>query len=150
MTGGVTIEPMTETDLDWIVTAEADLHAFPWSRGNFFDSLQAGYACWAMRRGAVPIAYAVLLLVLDEAHLLNISVCTAAQRQGVATLLLRHLFEQARVGGATQMFLEVRPSNEGALSLYQQQGFQSVGRRKRYYPAAGGGREDAIVMRRAL
>lgn len=150
MSQGFSIEPMTEADVDWIVEAEARLHVFPWTRGNFLDSLQAGYACWAMRRDGGPVAYAVLLLVLDEAHLLNISVCEGAQRQGIATALLGHLFDQARRCGARQMFLEVRPSNEPALTLYRLQGFQSVGRRSRYYPAPGGEREDAIVMRRGL
>lgn len=146
----LSIEPMTEADVDWIVDAEARLHAFPWTRGNFIDSLQAGYACWSMRRDDVPVAYAVMLLVLDEAHLLNISVCEAAQRQGIATTFLNHLIGQARSCGATQMFLEVRPSNEAALTLYRRQAFQAVGRRKHYYPAPAGEREDAIVMRRDL
>jgi len=150
VSGGLAIEPMTEADIDWIVAAEVQLHAFPWSRGNFADSLQAGYACWTMRRDDRPVAYAVLLFVLDEAHLLNISVCVDAQRQGIATVLLHHLFDRARLCGATQMFLEVRPSNAAALTLYRRQGFQAVGRRKRYYPACNGGREDAIVMRRDL
>lgn len=150
MNDEMSIKPMAESDLIWVATTEARLHAFPWSHGNFLDALQAGYACWTMRRNAEPIAYAVVLPVLDEAHLLNISVCAAAQRQGFATILLQHLFDQARMSGATQMFLEVRPSNEAALSLYGVQGFHAVGRRKRYYPAACGNREDAIVMRRDL
>lgn len=146
----LSIEPMTEADVAWIVEAESNLHAFPWTRGNFVDSLDAGYACWTMRRNGAPVAYAVLLLVLDEAHLLNISVIEAAQRQGIASRFIAHLVDQARRCGATQMFLEVRPSNEAALGLYRIQAFQAVGRRKHYYPAPGGGREDAIVMRRDL
>lgn len=139
--------PMTAFDLDWVVRHEAELHAFPWTRANFVDSLAAGYTCRIMRLGDDSAAYAVMLCVLDEAHLLNISVARARQRRGAGSLLLRHLFDEARLAGATQLFLEVRPSNAPALALYGKHGFETVGRRKRYYPAHGGDREDALVMR---
>lgn len=142
--------PMSDADLDWVVEAEAELHASPWTRGNFLDSLSAGYACRVMLAGDEPLGYAVLLLVLDEAHLLNISIRAEHQRRGMAIALLSHLYAAARAAGATQMFLEVRPTNAAALALYRREGFQAIGRRARYYPAADGGREDAIVMRREL
>jgi len=136
--------PMTEHDLDWVVEQEADLHPFPWSRKNFADSLAAGYDCWRMLEANVPVGYAVVLLVLDEAHLLNISVVRAAQRRGLGSRLLEYLV--ARCEGVRQFFLEVRPSNLPALALYQRAGFVEIGRRKGYYPSRDG-REDAIVMR---
>ncbi|NMG27675.1 ribosomal protein S18-alanine N-acetyltransferase [Aromatoleum evansii] len=141
---------MTDEDLPWVVENERELHAFPWSEGNFADSLRAGYNCWVMHNGGGPVAYAVLLTVIDEAHLLNISVTRGAQRGGIGGKLLDYLFAVAQQGGATQFFLEVRPSNTAALALYEGRGFVAVGRRKGYYPAPGGGREDAIVMRREL
>lgn len=144
------ISPMAEADLDWVVENEFELHAVPWTRGNFADSLAAGYSSWVMRVDGRRVAYAVMLRVLDESHLLNLSVARPAQRAGIGGLLLRFLFEEARRGGSSQLFLEVRPSNEPALALYQGHGFMPVGRRKSYYPVPGGGREDAIVMRRAL
>lgn len=143
-------EPMRDDDLPWVVERERELHAFPWTRGNFVDSLAAGYSAWVMRHGAEPVAYAVMLTVIDEAHLLNISVAREMQRGGVGGILLHHLVGEARRLGATQFFLEVRPSNAAALALYHRHGFVAVGRRKRYYPAADGQREDAIVMRRDL
>lgn len=142
--------PMTERDLDWVVESEAELHAFPWTRGNFIDSLAAGYGAWVLHDAAQPVAYAVMLTVLDEAHLLNISVARSAQRAGVGGRLLRRLFDEARDRGASQIFLEVRPSNEPAIALYCRHGFEPIGRRKSYYPAKNGGREDAIVMRREV
>jgi ribosomal-protein-alanine N-acetyltransferase len=141
---------MTELDLDWVVENEAELHAFPWTRGNFVDSLVAGYGAWILRDTAQPLAYAVMLTVVDEAHLLNISVARPAQRAGIGGRLLRQLFDEARERGASQFFLEVRPSNEAAIALYDRHGFESIGRRRGYYPARDGGREDAIVMRREL
>jgi len=146
----VDVSPMTEADLDWVVENEFELHAVPWTRGNFTDSLAAGYSSWVMRLEGWRAAYAVMLHVLDESHLLNLSVARPAQGAGIGGVLLRFLFEEARRSGSSQLFLEVRPSNEPALALYHRHGFVSVGRRKSYYPVPGGGREDAIVMRRAL
>lgn len=142
--------PMAHADLDWIVDTERELHAFPWTRGNFADALASGYSAWVMRRDGEPAAYAVMLLVLDEAHLLNISVARSMQRRGLGSVCLGHLFKQAHQRGATQFFLEVRPSNAPALALYRRHGFMVVGRRKRYYPAPDGEREDAQVMRLEL
>ncbi|MDT3671071.1 MAG: ribosomal protein S18-alanine N-acetyltransferase [Aromatoleum sp.] len=150
MAGSAVLTPMTELDLDWVVENEAELHAFPWTRGNFVDSLVAGYGAWILRDTAQPLAYAVMLTVVDEAHLLNISVARPAQRAGIGGRLLRQLFDEARERGASQFFLEVRPSNEAAIALYDRHGFESIGRRRGYYPARDGGREDAIVMRREL
>ncbi len=149
MAGSAVLTPMTELDLDWVVENEAELHAFPWTRGNFVDSLAAGYGAWVLR-DAQPLAYAVMLTVIDEAHLLNISVARPAQRAGIGGRLLLQLFDEARERGASQFFLEVRPSNEAAIALYDRHGFEPIGRRRGYYPVRDGGREDAIVMRREL
>ncbi|SIQ56229.1 [SSU ribosomal protein S18P]-alanine acetyltransferase [Aromatoleum tolulyticum] len=150
MTAGFGFVPMTDEDLPWVAENERELHAFPWSEGNFTDSLRAGYNCWVMHNGPEPVAYAVMLTVIDEAHLLNISVVRAVQRQGIGGMLLEYLSSEALRAGATQFFLEVRPSNTAALALYERHGFVAIGRRKGYYPAPGGQREDAIVMRREL
>lgn len=142
-------EPMSNRDLDWVSSAESTLHSHPWTRGNFADSLGAGYSCWIGRDGSERVSYGVLMLVLDEAHLLNISVAMPAQRRGIGQAMLRHLFDVSVELGASQMFLEVRPSNTAALALYCGNGFEPVGRRKAYYPGPRA-REDAIVMRREL
>ncbi|MDD2873543.1 MAG: ribosomal protein S18-alanine N-acetyltransferase [Azoarcus sp.] len=141
--------PMSEDDLDWVSSREAELHLFPWSKGNFADALSAGYASWIMHEAGCPVGYSIVLGVLDEAHLLNISVVRDAQGRGCGGRLLAHLFAQARCNGAREFFLEVRPSNLPALALYKRSGFVEIGRRKAYYPAAEG-REDAIVMKASL
>lgn len=138
---------MVDEDLDWVAAQEQLLHAFPWSRGNFSDSLGAGYLAYVLRSGKEPVAYAVMMTALDEAHLLNISVTRALQGRGIGFDFLRRLADEARGSGAAQMYLEVRPSNAAAVHLYHKAGFEKVGLRKRYYPAADGGREDAILMR---
>lgn len=140
---------MTADDLDWVATREAELHAHPWSRGNFADSLAGGHDAWMMLRAGEPVAYAIVLKVLEEAHLLDIGVIPAAQGQGLGQIFLTWLCEQARQGGSNSFFLEVRPSNRAALLLYERFGFSEIGRRRGYYPGAEG-REDAIVMRLEL
>jgi ribosomal-protein-alanine N-acetyltransferase len=145
----VEFRPMVAEDLDWVSETEQNIYSFPWSHRNFADSLSAGYSSWVMCVDGEHVAYAVLMIVVDEAHLLNISVVPVRQGLGFGARLLDHLCAVGLGFGATQMFLEVRSSNENGLHLYDKWGFVRIGRRKGYYPTAEG-REDAIVMRRAL
>ena len=115
--------PMTARDLDWVAAREAELHPFPWTRGNFADSLASAHLCRLMLDGETPVAYAVALTVIDEAHLLNISVARAEQRRGLGGRLLEHLVDGVRGDGIRRFFLEVRPSNAAALALYRHAGF---------------------------
>ena len=144
-----TFRPMLAEDLDWVSDAEQGIYPFPWSRTNFADSLSAGYSSWVMQLAEESVAYAVLMLVMDEAHLLNISVRPELQGRGLGSELLEHLCVVALGFGAAQMFLEVRSSNEAGLRLYDKWRFVRIGLRKGYYPAAQG-REDAVVMHRGL
>lgn len=140
---------MTEADLDAVAAAEARIHPFPWTRGNFADSLAAGHGAWLAREQGRMVGYAVMMQVLDEAHLLNISVVPEAQRAGRGSALLARLFDLARTQAATRMLLEVRPGNISGRAFYQRHGFEETGRRRDYYPAHEG-REDAILMAREL
>jgi [ribosomal protein S18]-alanine N-acetyltransferase len=138
--------PMRETDVDAVTAMEQRAHPFPWTRGNFVDSLKAGHSAWMFREGGEPIGYAVLMMTVDEAELLDITIAPEHQRRGLGSELLDRMFEVARGHGALRMLLEVRPSNESALALYRRFGFVEIGRRCAYYH----GREDAIVMAREL
>ena len=139
--------PMTEADLREVVAIEADIYPFPWTRGNFLDSVRAGYSVWVLRdETSALIAYSVMTLMIDEAHLLNLSVAGDCQREGVGWRTLEWMAEVARGYGARTMLLEVRPSNASAVRMYERYGFQRIGVRRGYYPAQSG-REDAIVMR---
>lgn len=141
--------PMQTVDLDCVMAIEPTIYPFPWTAGNFRDSLNAGHSCWMMEQDGVVIGYAVLMLVLDEAHLLNISIARAWQGKGYGRALLAFMVDKAREHGAANMFLEVRVSNLSAISLYEKTGFNEMAIRPRYYPAANG-REDAILMGLAL
>lgn len=141
----IELRPMTEADLPAVMAIEDAIYAFPWTPGNFRDSLAAGYACSSYVRDGELIGYAVVMLAADEAHLLNLSIAAGCQGQGYGSQLLQRLCEAARGQGARLIFLEVRPSNAAGLRLYERHGFQRVGLRREYYPAHGG-REDALIL----
>jgi len=143
------LRPMQMEDLDAVMRIEPTIYPFPWSLGNFKDSLNTGYSCWVFEQGGRMAGYVVMMLVLDEAHLLNISVARHAQGQGYGDMLLTFIMDKAREHGALNMFLEVRVSNKVAISLYEKKGFNEMAIRPRYYPAENG-REDAILMGAAL
>ena len=138
-------EPMGERDLEPVIEIEQRIYAFPWTRGNFRDSIRAGYSCWVCRSGADLLGYAVLMLAAGEAHLLNLSIDSKFQRRGHGGRLLEHLVRTAREYRARVLFLEVRPSNAVGLELYARHGFRQIGVRRAYYPAQGG-RENALVL----
>jgi ribosomal-protein-alanine N-acetyltransferase len=136
---------MSASDLDAVVAIEEAIYPHPWTRGNFGDSLAAGYHCWMMESGGEPIGYTVVMIAAGEAHLLNLSVAGPWQRRGRGRELLNFVLKLARDYGAATILLEVRPSNRAALALYCSAGFTEIGARRGYYPA-GSGREDAIVL----
>lgn len=139
------VAPMHADELDALLEIERRTYPFPWTRGNFADSLISGYSGWTCRVDGEPVAYAVMMLVVDEAHLLNLTVAPDWQRRGYGTLMLHHLISIARGHGARRMFLEVRPSNAAGQGIYRRLGFGVIGLRRGYYPAPAG-REDALVM----
>ncbi|BCX42439.1 ribosomal protein S18-alanine N-acetyltransferase [Stenotrophomonas sp. BSUC-16] len=143
--GPVSLRALRESDLNAVMAIELRGYPFPWTRGIFIDCLRAGYPGLAMERDGLLVGYGVLSIAADEAHVLNICIDPLAQSRGLGRQLLRALVQLAADRGAQRVFLEVRPSNTPALALYHSEGFNEIGRRPRYYPAAQG-REDAVVM----
>lgn len=146
------LEPMTVQRLDAVMQIEQAAYAVPWTRGNFIDSLAAGYIAHCLVDVASRVlAYSVAMTGADEIHLLNLTVAPSAQGRGHARRLLAVLRDDARQRCITQLWLEVRLSNERAQRLYRRDGWHEAGRRKGYYPnppgAAGSEREDALLMR---
>jgi [ribosomal protein S18]-alanine N-acetyltransferase len=147
------LRDMTAADLDAVLSIEQDVHAHPWTRGNFSDALESGYVCRVYEVAGKMHGFVVLMAAVDEMHLLDISIAAAQQRQGLGRSLLDAAKQLARGMNMQRMLLEVRPSNSAAIALYARAGFAEIGRRRGYYPAApgvtreaGNAREDAIVM----
>jgi [ribosomal protein S18]-alanine N-acetyltransferase len=143
------LAPMALADLDAVLAIEKAIYTHPWTRGNFADSLRAGYRCCTWRQGNEVLGYFVLLAAAGEAHLLNLSIAASAQRRGHGSALLREAMRLGRELGAKHIFLEVRPSNAAGQALYERFGFKRIAVRRGYYPAKSG-REDALVLSCAL
>jgi ribosomal-protein-alanine N-acetyltransferase len=137
---------MTEVDLDAVIAVEQAAYSHAWTLGNFRDALKAGYVAYRLVAGEHLVGYFVAMQVIDEVHLLNITVAPAFQRQGWALCLMQSLSLWSKAKGAEWLWLEVRESNERALALYKAFGFKQVGLRKDYYPAGRTHREAAVVM----
>lgn len=142
---------MSIEDLDEVVEIENRVYSHPWTQGNFVDSIEHGYQCWTLRdANQVLLGYFFMMAVIDEAHLLNISVHASYHGRGIGKQLLDKVALLAKEHAMTTVLLEVRPSNQRAIVIYQRFGFVEIGRRPSYYPADGNKREDAIVMRLSL
>jgi ribosomal-protein-alanine N-acetyltransferase len=141
--------PMQATDLTEVIEIEQRSYPYPWTRLIFSDCLHAGYSCWVCERQGIIQGYGIISIAAGEAHLLNLCVRPESQRQGVGEKMLVQLVALARRHDAEIIFLEVRESNAAARRLYDKAGFNELGSRKDYYPAADG-REDALILARVL
>ena len=137
--------PMALTDLKHVIEIENQTYTYPWTLGNFRDSIQAGHRCVMLSYGETLVGYAVVLFAADEAHLLNLTITPEWQRKGYGRAFLLHLISIAVTEFTRSFFLEVRRSNAPAQALYSSIGFNTIGARRNYYPAHAG-REDAVVM----
>jgi ribosomal-protein-alanine N-acetyltransferase len=137
------IRRLTYADLPQVIAIERRSFPTPWSLAMFVLELSkpSGVCLAATREGAI-VGYLVCSRYDTVWHVMNVSVDPVLRRQGIATTLLGELLE--RIGGDdARVTLEVRPTNDGAIKLYARLGFQSAGRRPRYYQDNG---EDALIM----
>ena len=141
------LSPMSTAQVDAVMAIEVAAYPFPWSRGNFIDSLAAGYPTRVLYGGGGELlGYFVAMGGVDEMHLLNITVTPAVQGRGHARTLIDALIALCREQKARELWLEVRAGNERARAMYLHLGFTQVGVRRGYYPASFARREDAVVM----
>ena len=141
----VNIRPIQLTDLPVIMEIETLVYPFPWTLAIFQDCLRTGYELWLLEQAGQIMGYGIMSTGAREAHILNICVHPRERQQGYGRLLLTHLLKLAQQQQIEMVFLEVRYSNQVAVNLYLQLGFNQIGLRKRYYPALSG-REDALIF----
>ncbi len=137
--------PLNEAQLAAVVNIETGVYAFPWTFGNFRDSLYSGYLCNGVWLDTELIGYTIVMPAMEEAHLLNLAVASHWHGHGFGTRIVQHVIDEARLTTCEVIYLEVRPSNVAALRLYDRFGFRQLGLRRDYYPAVTG-REDALFL----
>ena len=140
----VTIEPMTYWDIEQVAAIERDSFARPWKPGGFRTEIERAPAvCLVLRDGRLVLGYLIFWLLPPEIHILNIAVRPDFRGQGLGRLLMDYLLEYGRETKTAKIFLEVRPSNKPAMSLYKRTGFNLTGVRPNYYAEDS---EDALMM----
>ena len=143
------LRDLSVKDVPLLKQIEDKAYDFGWSRGNFFDALNENYIAKACINNSVMVGYYFWQKVLDECHLLNFTIASERQRRGLGKWMLSQLLLSLRSRNIESIYLEVRPTNQTAISLYSKFGFSIIGRRKNYYPGKES-REDALVMKRVI
>jgi ribosomal-protein-alanine N-acetyltransferase len=136
---------MSSSDLAQVSDIERRSYEYPWSQPVFRDCLLAGYTAVVLEHDHEVAGYSILSVAAGEAHILNLCVDKDYRKLGYGDRLIEEILERAKGAGVKQVFLEVRPSNVGALNLYRKKGFRQIAERPAYYQAHDG-REDAAVL----
>ena len=140
---------MRLSDLDQVMRVEQEVYQFPWTKRIFSDCIRVGYLCWLALQRQDVVGHAVISVTAGESHMLNLSIAQDHQRKGFGRQFIEFLVREAGNRDAQTMLLEVRPSNTAAINCYNSAGFNEIGFRKDYYPAADG-REDALLFARHI
>ncbi len=139
-----TLRRLVYGDLPAVLAIERQSFQTPWSLAMFVLELSkpSGICLAAPAPDGRGLAgYLVCSRYVDVWHLMNIAIHPRWRREGIATELIRGLFEQA--GEGARYTLEVRTSNRAAIQMYERFGFRPAGHRRRYYHDNG---EDALIM----
>ena len=144
-TPNLNIRAMEKDDVDAVMAIELSSYAYPWTKRILGDCIRVGYRCNIGEIDGVLAGYCIMSTGAGEAHILNLCVSDKFQRCGLGQLLLTKMLGEAKDAGIENIFLEVRPSNYAAITLYEQLGFNQIGIRKNYYPTKTG-REDAVIL----
>jgi ribosomal-protein-alanine N-acetyltransferase len=141
----VNVRNMVHDDLALVSDIERLSYDFPWSHGVFRDCLLAGYSCIVLEHGVSVVGYGILSIAAGEGHILNLCVNADYRGLGYGARILDDIISRAHYAEISTIYLEVRPTNSNALSLYRKKGFHKIAKRPAYYQA-NSGREDADVL----
>ena len=133
------------SDFKAIYSIEKKAYPIPWSEKIMTSMVEGNEYKIKITYYDKIVAYVFMMVVLDEATVLNITVDPEHQGKGLGRKLLQYVKTELSKKGIVSIFLEVRESNRNALALYESEGFHEIDLRKNYYPTKNG-REDAIIM----
>jgi len=139
------IVPMVITHLERVMEIEETSFPDPWSKGSFVNEITENpYAVYfVVLQGELVIAYIGGWLVIDELHITNLAVDKDYRQRGIAESLIDEILIFSYNKGIKSATLEVRVSNDSAISLYKKKGFIPVGYRPGYY---SNNNENALIM----
>lgn len=144
----VTIRRMTREDLDEVFRLESRCFSDPWSKSSFEHELKNRFSVpLVVKSGTRTLGYACLWHVYDQMEIADIAVSPEFREQGIGSMMLRWVLEEAERRSCSSVILSVRESNRTALGLYRKFGFVELDRRKKYYRLPD---EDAVIMIRAV
>ena len=132
-----------ESDVKFIADLEKECFSTPWSEKAIKEAMENGTKFFTAKKGKKTVGYIGINAVLDEGYITNIAVTEGSRKKGVGTALLNRVFAVAQDSELAFVSLEVRPSNQNAISLYAALGFKEEGRRKSFYDSP---KEDALIL----
>ncbi len=140
----ITYDILKREYIDQLVELERQCFALPWSRGMFLHEIDNPNAIYIVAfDGDVVAGYIGCWQIIFEGHITNVCVSPAYRRRGLGSDMLCRMMHTLRCDECTEVTLEVRRSNAGAIALYEKHGFVEVGVRRGYYEDNG---EDALIM----
>lgn len=139
----VTVSQIEHRHIKEIARLEKECFSTPWSEQTIEDAFKTGTRFFVAQKDNSVLGYVGISAILDEGYITNVAVFPEARQQGVASALLNSLFKFAKENSLSFISLEVRESNNAAISLYQKFGFKTEGKRKNFYSAP---QEDALIM----
>lgn len=143
------VRQLTEADLAQVCSIEKRAYTIAWTDKIHAECVESGYPSLVLEQGGAIVGYVIFNYLYDECHLMNIVTDPNFQGLGVATRLIKAMYDSAKKSGMVKVILEVRASNKIAIEFYHKQGFAEIGLRKNYYKTTDG-QEDALVMELVL
>ena len=147
----ISFNKLNLSQLDAIVSIELDSSSYPWSRTQLKESIRnPNNLCYSATYEGDIIGYLIVMLAGETADILNIGINPNYQRKGYGSLLINYLFKELKNRLIEELFLEVRESNQSAISFYLNQGFKEISIRKNYYKSNSNelsSTENGIIMR---
>lgn len=152
------IRRMISEDVPAVALIEQECFSMPWSEKSFRDSINREDTVFLVCEDKLPdcqlesrqaqsrriVGYIGMYLSFGEGEITNVAVTSSYRKRGCGQQLIQAVKDQAANRKAESILLEVRKSNEPAISLYKRNGFEQIGIRKNFYERPT---EDAIIMK---
>lgn len=140
----VTIQRMSENDVEEVAQVESRCFSDPWSKKNFQEELRHRFSIpLVVKSGAKVVGYTCLWHIFEQMEIANFAVSPEFRRKGIGRMVMDGVLSEAKRRGCLSVILSVRESNQAAISLYKKYGFVELERKRNYYRYPT---EDAIIM----